>query len=368
VIAQLSKAIFSDFPPGFYFVIATTGIILVLAANTAFNGFPVLGSILARDGFAPRALGSRGDRLAYSNGIVFLAVMAIILILAFNAETTKLIQLYIVGVFVSFNLSQLGMIRHWTRNLKTEKNPGVRRRMQRSRAINTFGLGMTAVVFVIVLVTKFLAGAWIAILAMIIFFLIMKAIRRHYDNVQAELAADEDDKIMPTRVHSIVLVSKLHKPTLRALAFAKATRPNVLEAVYVSTSPEDTNKLLEEWDQRRIDVPLKVLHSPYRELIRPIVEYATEIKQANPRGVVAVYIPEYVVGRWWEQLLHNQTALRLKGRLLFTPGVMVTSVPYQLRSSEIARERELREEYRVRPGDLRRGEVDIRAERRDGKR
>jgi amino acid transporter len=367
VISQLSKAIFSDFPPGFYFVIAMTGIILVLAANTAFNGFPVLASILARDGFAPRALGSRGDRLAYSNGIVFLAVMAIILILAFNAETSRLIQLYIVGVFVSFNLSQLGMIRHWTRHLKTEKDPAARRRMYRSRVINTFGLAMTAVVFVIVLVTKFLSGAWIAILAMAIFFVIMRSIRRHYDNVQAELAADEDDKIMPTRVHAIVLVSKLHKPTLRALAFAKATRPNVLEAVYVSTSAEETNRLLEEWDQRRIDVPLKVLHSPFRELVRPIVEYATEIKMANPRGVVAVYIPEYVVGRWWEQLLHNQTALRLKGRLLFTPGVMVTSVPYQLRSSEIARERELREEYRVRPGDLRRGEVDPRSERRDPK-
>jgi amino acid transporter len=365
VIAQLSKAIFSDFPPGFYFVIATTGIILVLAANTAFNGFPVLGSILARDGFAPRALGSRGDRLAYSNGIVFLAVMAIILILAFNAETTQLIQLYIVGVFVSFNLSQLGMIRHWTRNLKTERNPAVRRRMYRSRAINAFGLGMTAVVFVIVLVTKFLAGAWIAIVAMVVFFLIMRGIRRHYDNVQAELAAEDEDKVLPTRVHAIVLVSKLHKPTLRALAYAKATRPNVLEAVYVSTNPEETSRLLEEWDQRRIDVPLKVLHSPFRELVRPIVEYATEIKQANPRGVVAVYIPEYVVGRWWEQLLHNQTALRLKGRLLFTPGVMVTSVPYQLRSSQIARERELRDEYRVRPGDLRRGEVDLRHERRD---
>jgi amino acid transporter len=365
VIAQLSKAIFSDFPPGFYFVIATTGIILVLAANTAFNGFPVLGSILARDGFAPRALGSRGDRLAYSNGIVFLAVMAIILILAFNAETTRLIQLYIVGVFVSFNLSQLGMIRHWTRHLKTERNPAVRRRMYRSRAINTFGLGMTAVVFVIVLVTKFLAGAWIAILAMIIFYLIMRGIRRHYDNVQDELAAEDEDRVLPTRVHAIVLVSKLHKPTLRALAYAKATRPNVLEAVYVSTNPEDTNRLLEEWDQRRVDVPLKVLHSPYRELVRPIVEYASEIRKANPRGVVAVYIPEYVVGRWWEQLLHNQTALRLKGRLLFTPGVMVTSVPYQLRSSQIARERGLRDEYRIRPGDLRRGEVDRRSERRD---
>jgi amino acid transporter len=363
VIAQLSKAVFSDFPPGFYYVVAMTGIILVLAANTAFNGFPVLGSILARDGFAPRALGSRGDRLAYSNGIVFLAVMAIILIVAFNAETTRLIQLYIVGVFVSFNLSQLGMIRHWTRLLKTETNAATRRRMYRSRAINTFGLGMTAVVFVIVLTTKFFAGAWIAILAMVIFFLIMRGIRSHYDNVQAELAAEDEDRVMPTRVHAIVLVSKLHKPTLRALAYAKATRPNVLEAVYVSTSPEDTNRLLEDWEQRRIDVPLKVLHSPYRELVRPIVEYATEIKTANPRGVVAVYIPEYVVGRWWEQLLHNQTALRLKGRLLFTPGVMVTSVPYQLRSSEIARERELRDEYRIRPGDLRRGDVDLRDRR-----
>ncbi len=147
---------------------------------------------------------------------------------------------------------------------------------------------------------------------------------------------------MPTRVHAIVLVSKLHKPTLRALAFAKATRPNVLEGVYVSVDPVATNRLLEEWDDRNLGVPLKVLHSPYRELVRPIVEYAMEIKQANPRGVVAVYIPEYVVGRWWEQLLHNQTALRLKGRLLFAPGVMVTSVPYQLRSSQLAREREER--------------------------
>jgi amino acid transporter len=364
VIAQIARAVFNDFSPGFYVVITVTGIILVLAANTAFNGFPVLGSILAKDGYAPRALGSRGDRLAYSNGIVFLAVMAIVLILVFDAETTRLIQLYIVGVFVSFNLSQLGMIRHWTRHLKTESDPAVRRRMFRSRVINAVGLTFTAVVLVIVLVTKFLAGAWITILAMVFFFAVMRGIRRHYDNVQDELAAEDEDKVMPTRVHAIVLVSKLHKPTLRALAFAKATRPNVLEAVFVSTSSEETNRLLEEWDQRRIDVPLKVLHSPYRELVRPIVEYATEIKMANPRGVVAVYIPEYVVGRWWEQLLHNQTALRLKGRLLFTPGVMVTSVPYQLRSSEIARERELREEFRVRPGDLRRGDVDVRVKRR----
>ncbi|GGO91122.1 amino acid transporter [Nocardioides phosphati] len=355
VITQIAQGVFADFSPGFYFVITVTGVILVLAANTAFNGFPVLGSILAQDGFAPRALASRGDRLAYSNGIIFLAVMAIILIQAFDAQTTKLIQLYIVGVFVSFNLSQLGMIRHWTRHLKTERDPAERRLMFRARVINTFGLGMTAIVLVIVLITKFLAGAWITIIAMILFFLLMKGIRSHYDRVADELKADDQDKVMPTRVHAIVLVSKLHKPTLRALAFAKATRPNTLEAVFVDIDEDVTRRLLEEWDHRGLDVPLKVLHSPYREITRPIVDYAVEVRKQYPRGVVAVYIPEYVVGRWWEQLLHNQTALRLKGRLLFTPGVMVTSVPFQLRSSAVAIERERREESRVHAGDLRRG-------------
>jgi amino acid transporter len=357
VMAQLSRAVFNNFTPGFYFVLATTGIILILAANTAFNGFPVLGSILARDGFLPRALGSRGDRLAYSNGIILLAGFAIVLIVAFDAQTTRLIQLYIVGVFVSFNLSQLGMIRHWTRHLKTETDPQTRRRMMRSRLINTFGLAMTAVVFVVILLTKFLAGAWIAILAMCVFFALMKAIRRHYDNVSRELAADDEDKILPTRVHAIVLVSKLHKPTLRALAYAKASRPNVLEAVYVSSDDATTKALVQDWDDRNLGVPLKVLYSPYREIVRPIVEYAIQIRKAQPRGVVAVYIPEYVVGRWWEQVLHNQTALRLKGKLLFTPGVMVTSVPYQLQSSQIARDRARRDLDRVKAGDLRRGTV-----------
>ena len=360
LIAQIAEGVFDGFPPGYYFVVLATGVILVLASNTAFNGFPVLGSILARDGFAPRALGQRGDRLAFSNGIVFLAVMAIALILAFDAQVTRLIQLYIVGVFVSFNLSQLGMIRHWTRELREVADSGERARMQRSRLINTVGLVLTAAVFVVIVVTKFLAGAWIAILAMGTFYLLMSGVRKHYDQVALELAADEDDKVLPTRVHAVVLVSKLHKPTLRALAFAKATRPNVLEGVYVATDPKATSALMAEWDERRLDVPLKVLHSPYRELVRPILEYATAIRRSNPRGVVAVYIPEYVVGRWWEQLLHNQTALRLKGRLLFTPGVMVISVPYQLRSSELARERVLSEDQRVHAGDLRRGRAEDR--------
>jgi amino acid transporter len=366
VISQIAAGVFDHFPPGFYFVVTVTGVILVLAANTAFNGFPVLGSILAQDGLAPRSLGSRGDRLAYSNGIVFLAVMSMLLIYIFDAETTKLIQLYIVGVFVSFNLSQLGMIKHWTRLLRTERDPSERRRMMRARAINTFGLGLTAVVLVIVLITKFLAGAWITILAMAFFFMVMQAIARHYDRVELELAADEQDKVMPTRVHAIVLTSKLHKPTLRALAFAKATRPNALEAIYVSIDADATARLLQEWDERHIDVPLKVLHSPYREVTLPIVQYTQEIRRSNPRGVVAVYILECVVGRWWEQLLHNQTALRLKGRLLFSPGVMVTSVPYQLRSSRIALEREKALEDRVHAGDLRRGRV--RSERKQGDR
>jgi amino acid transporter len=357
VIAQLARAIFDNFSPGFYFVVVVTGVILVLAANTAFNGFPVLGSILAKDGLAPRALGMRGDRLAYSNGIVFLAVMAIVLIAAFDAETTRLIQLYIVGVFISFNLSQLGMIRHWTRHLQTETNPAVRHRMMRSRAINTFGLGMTSVVLLIVLVTKFLAGAWITLLAMGLFFAVMVGIRRHYDRVEEELVVRESDPVLPTRVHAIVLVSKLHKPTMRALAYAKASRPNLLEAVCVDVDGVSGSKLVDEWDAQRIDVPLKMLHSPYREIIRPIVQYAVEIREANPRGVVAVYIPEYVVGRWWEQLLHNQTALRLKARLLFTPGVMVTSVPYQLQGSERALERDERELERLHPGDVRRGRL-----------
>ncbi len=344
VIAQIARGVFTDADPLFYAVIAVTGIILILAANTAFTGFPVLGSILAKDGFLPRQLGARGDRLAFSNGILLLAVLAIALIWAFDAQVTRLIQLYIVGVFVSFTISQAGMVRHWTRVLRTERDPAERRVALRSRALSAFGLGMTAVVLVVVLVTKFLAGAWIAILAMGTFFLIMKSIRRHYDLVGKELQIEADDQVLPTRVHAIVLVSKIHKPTMRALAYAKASRPNVLEAVMVSTDPVERDQIVAEWERRGIDIPLKVLDSPYREVIRPVVEYAKAIRAASPRGVVAVFIPEYVVGHWWEQLLHNQTALRLKTRLLFTSGVMMTSVPFQLRSSAVGEQRVARQD------------------------
>jgi amino acid transporter len=356
VIGQLAQAVFQDFRPAFYLTVAATGVILILAANTAFNGFPVLASILARDGYLPRALHSRGDRLAFSNGIILLALFAVVLILSFNAEVTKLIQLYIIGVFVSFVLSQTGMIRHWTRHLRTETNPGARRRMQRSRAINAFGLGMTGVVLCIVLATKFLAGAWIAILAMAVIFFVMRGIQHHYDHVVSELAAADEDGSLPSRIHAIVLVSKVHKPTLRAIAYARASRPNTLEAVTVDVDEEGTAQLMQRWDEAGIPVPLKVLESPYREITRPILEYVRDLRRHSPRDVVTVYIPEYVVGHWWEQLLHNQSALRLKGRLLFTPGVMVTSVPFQLRSSAAAEERAERQTYV--PGGVRRGPFD----------
>jgi len=336
VIGQLAKTVFDGFSPGIVYVSVVTGVILILAANTAFNGFPVLGSILAKDGYLPRQLHTRGDRLAFSNGILILASAAGLLIFAYQAKVTELIQLYIVGVFVSFTLSQTGMIRHWNRHLTTEEDPRARARMRRSRVINAVGAFMSGTVLVVVLLTKFLEGARYAILAMAVLFVLMLGINRHYRRVSEELsiADDEDAQLLPSRVHAIVLVSKLHKPAARALAYARATRPTYLEAVTVEVDSEDTRALQAEWTRRDVPVPLKVLASPFREVTRPVVDYVKSLRSGSPRDVVMVYIPEYVLGRWYEQVLHNQSALRLKARLLFTPGVMVASVPWQLRSSE----------------------------------
>jgi len=337
VIGQLAKGVFSGFPTAFYVVSAVTGIILVFAANTAFNGFPILGSILARDGFLPRQLRTRGDRLSFSNGILLLAGVAVVLVIVFDASVTRLIQLYIVGVFVSFTLSQLGMVRHWTRHLRTTVDRKERFRMMRSRVVNAFGFALTATVLLIVLITKFTHGAWLAVLLMAGTFALMKSIRRHYDAVveQVDLADDDvaAERVLPSRVHAIVLVSRLHKPTMRALAYARAARPSVLEAVTVSVDSKDAVGLMRAWDEKDIPVPLRVLDSPYREITRPVLQYVRSIRRASPRDIVTVYIPEYVVGHWWEQVLHNQSALRLKGRLLFMPGVVVASVPWQMESA-----------------------------------
>ncbi|MEU7877655.1 APC family permease [Microbispora bryophytorum] len=338
IIAQVASAVFGHGSFLFVVIAAVTALILFLAANTAFNGFPVLGSILAQDRYLPRQLHTRGDRLAFSNGIVILAAGACLLIWAFDADVSKLLNLYIVGVFVSFTLSQIGMVRHWTRHLRTETDARARFHMMRSRVINGFGAVMTGLVLVVVLATKFTHGAYIVCIAMPVLFLMMKGIRRHYDRVAEELAAPEghesEESLLPARNHAIVLVSKIHKPTLRALAYARATRPSTLEAVTVSVDADEANRLREEWDRRGIEAPLKILDSPYREITGPVLEYVKSLRRRSPRDVVTVYIPEYVVGRWWEHLLHNQSALRLKGRLLFKPGVMVTSVPFQLASSD----------------------------------
>lgn len=351
LIAQLAEAVFHGFPIGFFFITVVTALILVLAANTAFNGFPVLGSVLAQDRYLPRQFHTRGDRLAFSNGILFLSAAAIAFVVVFDAEVTKLIQLYIVGVFVSFTLSQTGMIRHWTRLLRVEQDPEQRRRMFRSRIVNSVGLGLTATVLVIVLITKFAAGAWIAIVAMFAAFGLMSLIRKHYDTVARELEDEEWDGVLPSRTHSIVLVSKLHMPTLRALAYARATRPDTLEAITVNVDEPDTRQLVKEWEASDVTVPLKVVESPYREITKPVLDYVKRVRRDSPRDVVTVFIPEYVVGHWWEQILHNQSALRLKSRLLFQPGVMVTSVPWQLQSSAKAK----RESIENAPGASRRG-------------
>ena len=357
LVAQLAETVFGSFHIGFLLIATVTALILVLAANTAFNGFPVLGSILAQHSYLPRQLHTRGDRLAFSNGILFLSAAALLAIIAFRGEVTALIQLYIVGVFISFTLSQIGMVRHWTRLLRTETDPRVRRKMMRSRVVNTVGLLSTGTVLLIVLVTKFLAGAWIALFAMSALFIIMKLIRKHYATVNRELAeqaAAQHDVVLPSRNHALVLVSKLHLPTLRALAYARATRPDSLEALTVSVDDGETRDLVRRWQDSDISVPLKVIASPYREITRPILDYVKRVSKESPRTVVTVFIPEYVVGHWWEQVLHNQSALRLKGRLLFMPNVMVTSVPWQLNSSE----RLKAFQPHAAPGDARRGIFD----------
>ncbi|GAA0415499.1 APC family permease [Streptomyces luteireticuli] len=354
VIAQLAAAVLGgERSFGFYFVQAATALVLVLAANTAFNGFPLLASILAQHRYLPRQLHNRGDRLAFSNGIIALALAAGLLLWFYRADVTSLIHLYILGVFTSFTLSQTGMVRHWNRELRDEADPAARRRGLTARIINATGAVVTGLVLVIVLATKFTQGAWLAVVAAVVLWVTMRGIRRHYDAVAAELAVTDPhaELVRPSRVVGVVLISTLHKPTLRALAYARAFRPDRLEALTVSVDREETRTLQQQWAELDVDVPLRVIDSPYREITRPVVEYVRSIRRDSPRDVVGVFIPEYVVGHWWEHLLHNQSALWLKSRLLFTPGVMVTSVPWQLTSSSRADH-----PARRAPGATRRGE------------
>jgi amino acid transporter len=336
VIAQLGTATFGGASLLFYLTQAFTAAVLVLAANTAFNGFPVLASILSADGYLPRQFTRRGDRLVFSNGIIVLGLLAVALVVAFDADTTRLIQLYIIGVFVSFTLSQLGMVRHWTRDLAATTDRSARRRIRRSRIVNAVGAGSTALVLVVVLVTKFVHGAWIVTIAMPLLVWMMSAVRRHYRTVARALRPAPGGFPLPARVHLVVPVARLHTAALRALAYARATRPTTLTAVTAEVDPAETAALMREWDERDLPVPLVVLETPYRDITRAVLEYVDERRRdAGPRDVIGVFVPEYIVGHWWEHLLHNQSALRLKTRLLFRPGVFVTSVPAHLRGDAL---------------------------------
>ncbi|WP_433683652.1 APC family permease [Nocardia sp. CA-119907] len=354
VIAQIAAAVFGGNSIPFYFLMVTTALILILAANTAYNGFPLLNSILAQHRYMPRQLHTRGDRLAFSNGIILLAVIAGVLIYAFDGSATRLIQLYIVGVFTSFTLCQAGMVRHWNRELATATTSSEKLRIHRGRLINAFGACFTGVVLVVVMITKFSHGAYLVVFAMPILVVLMYSIHRHYTAVRAELDVDDESETLPARVHALVLVSGWHKATRRAVQFARATRPDTITAITVNVDDADTRQLHQDWERHDVAIPLKVIESPYREITRPVIDYIKRMRKSQPRDVISIFIPEYVVGHWWENLLHNQSSLRLKARLLFEPGVMVTSVPWQLRSS--AARAVPRTEHS--PGEVRRGIAD----------
>ncbi|MBB4985838.1 amino acid transporter [Streptomyces sp. SFB5A] len=342
-LAQIGRATFGDWHVLFYALQAVTAGVLILAANTAFNGFPMLASVLGRDRYAPRQLVHRGDRLVYSNGIVLLALAAIALIVAFDAQLTRLIQLYIIGVFVSFTLSQAGMVKHWRRELASPSGTGAadRRTVHRRLAINAFGACLTAVVLVIVLITKFTHGAWLVVIAMPLLYAGMKAVRRHYDTVAAEVAVAPGDRPHTlAENHILVLVASVNAPSLRALSYARTLRPDSLTAVTVAEDPAEAEVLRATWEAHGIDVPLRVLSSPYRSIVQPVLRHVRDAPERTGESVVSVVIPEYVVGHWWERPLHNQIALRLKARLLFVQNVVVIDVPYRLASArELAAER-----------------------------
>jgi amino acid transporter len=321
VFAQMGKQVFGD-NFVFWFLQIATAAILTLAANTAYADFPRLSSIIARDGYLPRQLANRGDRLVFSNGVIVLAAMASVLIIVFRGETDALIPLYAVGVFTAFTLSQAGMVKHHLRIREPHWKRGV--------AINGTGSIATAIVTIIFAVTKFGEGAWIPIIIIPVIVALFKAISHHYKSVAAGLKVPLEYK--PRRMNHtvVVLVGGVHRGVLEALAYAKSLSPNRLLAVTVVSDDEEQERIEQAWRERGIDVPLEIVHSPYRELTRPILRFIDELDARHENSIVTVVLPEFVVGTWWSQLLHNQSALFLKGRLLFRKGTVVTSVPYHL--------------------------------------
>ena len=321
VFSEMGKQVFgNNFI--FWFLQLATAAILTLAANTAYADFPRLSSIIARDGYLPRQLANRGDRLVFSNGVIVLATMASVLIFVFNGKTDALIPLYAVGVFTAFTLSQLEMVKHHQRLREPHWKRGI--------AINGAGSIATALVTVIFAYTKFGEGAWIPIIVIPVIVSLFKAIHHHYAGVAAGLSVPDEYK--PRRMNHtvVVLVDSVHRGVLEALAYARSLHPDRLLAVTVVSDEEEQEKIERTWSALKIDVPLEIVHSPYRELTGPILRFVDELDARYTNSIVTVVLPEFVVGSRWSQLLHNQSALFLKGRLLFRKGTVVTSVPYHL--------------------------------------
>jgi len=322
VVSQLARGVFGSRGAAYYAVQAATMLILVLAANTAYADFPRLASILARDRYLPRQLMNQGDRLAFSNGIVGLSVFAAILLVIFGGDTHALIPLYMIGVFVSFTLSQAGMVVRW-RRLRT---PG----WHSHAVVNGVGAFVTGVVLLVVAATKAHEGAWIIILLIPINVIFFRMTRRHYDGVGAQLSLQG---WRPQAVRSntvIVPISGIQRAVVGALDYAKTLSADV-RAVYVNMDAAETERLRSQWGQWGEGVPLVILESPFRSLMEPLLEYVERLNVSNPGDYITVVLPEFVPARWWHHLFHNQSALLIKGALLFKPNTVVTSVPFHLK-------------------------------------
>ena len=322
VLAQLGIQVFGQGAVFFVLQIATA-LILTLAANTAYADFPRLASIIAFDEYLPHQMRNRGDRLVFSNGVLILATAAIVLIVAFGGVTTALIPLYAVGVFMSFTLSQAGMVRHHQK--QREEN------WRRHAIMNGVGSVATLIVLVIVATTKFTSGAWVPLVLIPLIILLFKAIRRHYLRVDRALEANlTAGMTRPRRNTVIVLVGNVHGGVVQALSYAKSLNPNYLVAVRLVDSDEEAAEANKVWLDAGFDIPLETVYSPYRELRRPLLEFLDRLDEQYENDNVTVIIPEFVVRHWWENILHNQSALRIKRWLLLRPGTMVTSVPYHI--------------------------------------
>jgi amino acid transporter len=350
LMAQIAAATFGNNTIFFYAIQAGTALVLLLAANTAFNGFPLLGSVLAKDGYAPKALETRGDRLIYSNGVLVLALMAGIILIVYQADLTLLIQLYIIGVFMSFTLGQSGMVRHWMKLLKTK--PDNAKSIRRSMSINITGAIFTGIVLVVVTITKFTHGAWLVFAIMPILYFLMLGVNRYYRDVAREVEVDDITTFGATGDHAIVLVGRMQKPILKALDYAIAARHQSIEAVHVSISDVSTAQLELDWVRQNIHVPLRIINSPYRDLSWPLIQHIREHRATHGSEIITVYLPQYIVGHWWEHALHNHKSRRLKLKLMLEHGVAISLVPWLLDSSDLIYGRR----SRPMPGESRRGE------------